>query len=568
MEPDLRPTRGAHPRTIVMRHWPLWLALGALWISTAILQYLASAKTAGHLIYTLDDAYIHMAMAKNLALHGVYGVTRYEFSSSSSSPLWTLLLAFVEVVFGVHEAIPLVLELVVSSCILVAVYFFLKDVLRNRISMMLTLLAVVFFTPLPLLVSTGMEHPLHILLAIPFLWFSAKIIVDDDAARKPAKLVILFFLSAALVLTRFESYALVGIVGILLVIRGRWKIALGIAVSSIIPLLAYQALSVAYGWRWLPNSILVRGNIEGKGFFNSMESVIVVPWKSPHFWSSFTVAWDALASAPYLAVLIGVSLVLALNSWLRIRQFWKMEHVVAIAYVVAAFAHLQFGRIGFFFRYDAYLVALGLFVLAITTVGLFGALKQWMATNRSRAVAGSIVLLVAIQLPIPLLVRSFLALPSIPTASRNIYEQQYQMGLFLKQYYTGQTIAANDIGAICYLADIHLVDLIGLASADIYHLREIDEFNADRVLPLCDQRHVSIAIAYEVWLEFSGMRGYEREWKKVGAWKIRDDIVCGSNVVTFFAVEPSEEQRLTANLRAFSKTLPADVGYWVKSDTP
>ena len=33
----------------------------------------------GHIIYTLDDSYIHMALAKNLAQHGVWGITRYEF---------------------------------------------------------------------------------------------------------------------------------------------------------------------------------------------------------------------------------------------------------------------------------------------------------------------------------------------------------------------------------------------------------------------------------------------------------------------------------------------------------
>lgn len=553
---------------VLSRHWPLWLALGALWISTAILQYLAAARTAGHLIYTLDDAYIHMAMAKNLALHGVYGVTRYEFSSSSSSPLWTLLLALFDFIVGVHDSLPLVLELVISSLVLVAAYVLVKDTVRKQIPMALMLLAVVFFTPLPLLISTGMEHPLHILFAIMFLWFSANTIVDDAAARKTSTLLILCSLCVALVLTRFESYALVFVVIVLLIIRSRWKIALGLALSSIVPLFVYQAISVAHGWRWLPNSILVRGNIQSTGMFNSIESIVVVPWKSPDFWKYTTVAWEALLSAPYLVVLIGGSLLLLAVSWKRSRQVWKLEHVVLIVYAIAALAHLQFGRLGFFFRYDAYLVSLGIFVLAIGSVGLFDALKQWMATNRTRAVAGGGILLLAIQLPIPLLVRSFLSIPLIPLASQNIYEQQYQMGLFLKQHYEGKTVAANDVGAICYLADIHLVDLVGLASADIYQLREANEFAADRVLRLCDDRNVSIAIAYEIWLEQSGLQELRRQWKKIGMWKIEENIVCGSNIVTFFAVGPSEEEPLVENLRTFSRTLPHGVGYWVRSDIP
>lgn len=553
---------------MVSRHWPLWVALGALWLTTAVLQYLASTKTGGHLIYTLDDGYIHMAMAKNLALHGVYGVTKYAFTSSSSSPLWTLLVAFFYVVFGVHDSIPLLLEIIVSSLIIMAAYTLLKDVVKKRIPMILMLLGIVFFTPLPLLISTGMEHLLHILLLILFLWFSARAVVEDSTSEKVSTLVVLSSLCAALVLTRLESFALILVMVVLLVLRRRWKIALSVTVASILPLLVYQAISVSHGWRWLPNSILIRGDVEGGGMFNSIESIVVVPWQSQGVWHFFTVFWNNLVSAPYLAVLVGSSVLLLILSWKRSKEIWKLEHVVLIAYIVAALAHLEFGKIGFFYRYDAYVVALGVFVLGIATVGLFGRLKQWMAENRGRAVAGSLILLLAIQLPIPLLVRSFVSIPRMPRASRNIYDQQYQMGLFLKQYYTGKTIAANDIGAICYLADIRLVDLVGLASADIYQLTEAHEFTTDNVLRLCNERNVSIAIAYELWLDGSGIRDVQRQWHKVGMWKISDNIVCGSNIVTFFAVQPSEEQPLMENLRAFSRTLPHGVGYWVKAHLP
>lgn len=59
--------------------------------------------TGANFAYALDDAYIHMAMAKNLAHHGVMGATRFEFTSSSSSPLWTLLLTVAFVVSGVRN---------------------------------------------------------------------------------------------------------------------------------------------------------------------------------------------------------------------------------------------------------------------------------------------------------------------------------------------------------------------------------------------------------------------------------------------------------------------------------
>jgi len=560
-----------HPRaktrfvTYLSLHWPLWVALAALWATTAIIQYLAALRTQGHLIYALDDAYIHMAMAKNLAQHGVYGVTRFEFSSSSSSPLWTLLLALCYFLFGVHESFPFIIDLVVSSLTLVAAYFLLNGIVNKKILMLGVLLALVFLTPMPLLIASGMEHPLHILFVILFLSSATRIITDDAESRNSSSLAILFLLCVGMVMARFESYALVFIVSGLLAIRGRWKIALGVLISAIVPLILYQMISVANGWRWLPNSILVRAGAQDSGI-NSMDSIVLVPLTSPQFRKFILTRWNTILDAPYLAVLLGSAVLILVYSWRRSKRFWTQEHVMLVSYILVVLAHVQFGRVGQFFRYEAYLIALGIFVLARCSVGLFGVLKQWMATSRARAVGGAIVLLLALQLTVPLLTRCIVALPLIPPASRNIYQQQYQMGLFLQRYYNDGTVAANDIGAICFLADVHLVDLVGLASADIYRLRESNEFNTDQVLNLCDRKQVSVVIAYALWLDFEGLSGFRRAWTRVGAWKINDNVVCGSDVVSFYAAKPDQERPLTENLRRFSMTLPPGVGYWVRSD--
>jgi hypothetical protein len=48
----------------------------------------------GKYIYPLDDSYIHLAISKNLTEYNVWGITKYEFSSTSSSPFFTLIISF------------------------------------------------------------------------------------------------------------------------------------------------------------------------------------------------------------------------------------------------------------------------------------------------------------------------------------------------------------------------------------------------------------------------------------------------------------------------------------------
>ena len=66
------------------------IALLFLFLSIGFNLYF-SFNRFNELVYPLDDAYIHMAISKNLQQHGVWGVTRHQFSSTSSSILFTLL---------------------------------------------------------------------------------------------------------------------------------------------------------------------------------------------------------------------------------------------------------------------------------------------------------------------------------------------------------------------------------------------------------------------------------------------------------------------------------------------
>src|SRR5580658_1345815 len=91
-------------------------------ITFAIMWRNCLRQTDGHFIYALDDPYIHLSIAKNLAQHGVWGVTQYAAASASSSPLWSFLLGVLIWIGGNNVLWPLIFGIVFSIAATLLVY--------------------------------------------------------------------------------------------------------------------------------------------------------------------------------------------------------------------------------------------------------------------------------------------------------------------------------------------------------------------------------------------------------------------------------------------------------------
>jgi hypothetical protein len=72
---------------------------------------------------------------------------------------------------------------------------------------------------------------------------------------------------------------------------------------------------------------------------------------------------------------------------------------------------------------------------------------------------------------------------------------------------------------------------------------------------LSKQTGTRIAIIYDNW--FIG--GVPPEWTRVGRWTIQNNVMCGGDTVSFYAVDPAEIAYLSESLTDFSSRLPADV---------
>jgi hypothetical protein len=138
---------------------------------------------------------------------------------------------------------------------------------------------------------------------------------------------------------------------------------------------------------------------------------------------------------------------------------------------------------------------------------------------------------------------------------KNIYEQQYQMGLFLRGLPAGSTVMANDIGAITYLADVRLVDLYGLATQETARARR--EGRVDRALlaRLAASAPPAAVVVDRSWFASA----IPPDWIQVGSWRVPEEVVVADRTVTFYATRPADAALLARGLAAFQTRLPETV---------
>lgn len=535
-------------RSAIRRHWLLLVALGLLWLTIAVLLFRSLSRNQGHLVYALDDAYIHMAMAKNLARYGVWGVTRYEFSSSSSSPLWTLLLALVYAIFGVNDASPLLLNILFATLIVIAVYRILS---RSQpplpaATMLFVLMSIIYLTSLPALAFVGMEHTLHTLVTLLFVYLAASVLAQEGPAFPRADAVWLLVLAPFLISSRYEGVFLALVVCLLFWLRGHRGYAAAVGALALLPVGVYGLISTAHGWLWLPNSVILKsglGNSTGLRLLGISE---------PR---------DVLRSLHLLSLAFAILFVYVLR---RGKGFWERRQLMMALFLAVTGLHMQFAGVGYFYRYEAYLVALGLLVVAPAALDYVpqGAPKPRSGV-RKRAGAGrsarqryAALIALALTPGLSLGLRGWVAMTLTPWATSNIYEQQMQMGLFLKQFYAGTPVAINDIGAVSYLSDnLPYLDVWGLGSMEVARLKLSRRDTIGPLYDLARAKGVKAAILYE--RAMAGVR--PAQWIEVGRWRIRNNIVAANDTVMIYAVDPREEQNLIAHLKAFAPALPASV---------
>ncbi len=508
---------------------------------TGWLAFQALQRTQGFFTYGLDDPYIHMAIAKNFSSGGVWGVDGSGFNSASSSPLWTLLLSLVYFFIGPTDVAPAVMNGLIGIFLIGFLFrTFAAQTGSPGAGLFVSVWAQVAMG-MPVLVLCGQEHLLHALINLLFiLYWSERIAGGGKPGTRGS--AIGYGYAALMALIRYESMFAIAVVSAVLALRKRFDQAHALIFWGCLPIVIYGFISTDQGWSFFPNSVLIKA----KGWpLWSIADIFKIPWAG--------VFINEIKENPQLMLTVAGAPVLILFCRGQGLQRGRAD-LIAVFFVVIVFFHMAFARTGWYDRYVAYLVTMGVVACGLLYFKAVHTAHDKVSGRKPGQVATALIF--GLIFVLPTAYRGFSLMARFPQASANIYQQQVQMARFLNKYYQRQSVAANDVGAINYYAKIRCTDLFGLADKEVFDAKRNGIFGPLWMAQYCRQKNVKIAIIYDHW--FNGIPG---SWSRIGRWTIPDNVICGGDTVYFYAVDPDETKRLDECLDEFFPMLPSGVTY-------
>ena len=521
MIPETRPT---HPILTVLPAAILAILCGIELAASMVLNH-------GSIVYTLDDAYIHLSLAENIA-RGHYGINAAEPCSPSSSILWPFLLA----PFARHPSglfVPLLLNLLASVGTVTLVGTFVADEIRNAderarpIGVCMLTVAIVLATNTVGLVFTGMEHSLQVLLSVGLV---AGLVREKRHDHVP------WWLGACLILgplVRYENLALSVPALFYLLWRGRRRLVVLSGAALVLTVGGFSLFLHGQGLAWIPASVILKSHAFGTGWIPSGLARAV---------------YANLTGSPHLLI---ATIVVILSTCLLRRK--DEGRPLAIWALSAAALHLLFGQHGWFSRYEIYiLMTLLLMTIHLCREATILLLEQ--SPVRFGAIVAASILMLGGDYLYPL-VRT-------PNASNNVYEQQYQLHRFVTGYYAGP-VAVNDIGYVSYKNDSYVLDLFGLASREAFESRTAGK-GCEWLNVLAHKHGVRLAMIYASWFPHR-----PANWKPVAEMSLsRSNTTVDDRVVTFFALDPETARSVAPLLARFRDSLPHGVRLALEVESP
>lgn len=498
-----------------------------LLIGIVVFNIAAAIQLNGIFTYPLDDAYIHMSISRSLMQHGIWGVTPFEFTSTSSSILYTLLLAGCFKLFGIKLMIPFIINVAAALVFIYWHSYILKQFLASWY-LFLANVAMVLLVPLAGMCVLGMEHILQIGFCTGFVWYTYALL-----SGKQKSLRVYFLIAAICVLTRYESLFLIGITaGVWLIFYKRWSVAIGLLFFMLLPVVLFGLYSIANGGFFLPNSLLAKSQLGSSGvtgFIKMFSSKLL-----------FNSLPAALLLFPFTYWLL-----FPIKDFLEIR--YKPLHVCWLIIGITIISHVGLANLGWMFRYEAYLLALAFFMLSLSLPQIVPLLRSYSLWWR-----------ISMGLFVAFICFSIISRVSIITfthkAINNIHDQQWQMGSFVSKFFPNTTIAVGDIGAVSFLnPSAKIMDLEGLASNEI--LMNKNRLDSPFLKSYAIRNKATIGLFYTHL--YTGK--IPASWELLGSWKLTNNFVGAGAEVGIFAIDRQSRDTILHALKRYNPQLPATV---------
>jgi hypothetical protein len=499
----------------------LWLVLFTIGVISSL--FLCDFQ----LILTLDDPYIHLAVADQI-LAGGYGVNNGEWSSPSSSIIWPYLMALTEALhLGAYG--PLLVSAAAAAATIFAVLRLLELYYSPEAGsepQYLKWLAVLVIpaTSALALPMTGLEHSLHVWASVVTL--IGLIEVACGKAPNGIHLIALVMLP----LVRFEGMAFAMAALAAFALLGRWRFAVISGTLIVVVLGLYAALMTSRGLPLLPSSIMLKSRILGDAYDHRS----IVRSVLDNFTSSL--------AYPYALRLLVVTFAICGGAWSLRRD--RRSLIVCGAVLAAIFAHLGFGQYDSFHRYEVYICALA----SVTLIWIVAQLLPRLPVgNRSFTAVITGVTIGFVSLPY------LTAALQTPFASRGIYEQQHQLGRFAREFFP-RPVAVNDLGLVSWRNSNFVLDLWGLGSETVRKAKQSGTYGPAQIASLAESRGIEIAMVYDRWFQ-SGMPA---GWTKVAVLHTTA-VTAAFGDVAFYRTANTDRSALAKALDVFEAQLPPRV---------
>lgn len=489
-------------------------------LAFVVLYAVAISKGTGGIDYPLDDVYIHLAMADQIAAGG-YGVNDGEYASAASSPLYPVLLAPFSGT-ELQRLLPLIwnaLALVAASAMVGAA------IARAGAGWLGKVIA--FVAPVSLgavtTAYTGMENMLHGAVSLMVVWGLWRVALGEGIGWV---LVAGVLLAPAL---RLEGLALALAASGGVFLLGSRLAGFGLAMLALLPVLFFSGFLLSLGLEPLPNSVIAK-LADAPGGDGSLLSRV---------WTRFSVNVAVLPGGRLLAA-IALMLVLAA---LRARRIDRRLVIFASAIALALAAHLALGTIGWMDRYENYAVISGFAALALMLPAFD---PPW------RIVIPSVIVALGALTYVPRLAVGYSG------NVRAMQLQQKEMARFAKQF-AQVNVAVNDLGHVAWRNPNHVLDLFGLASETALKARLADDGNA-WVPPLIAEKDVHLVMIYDTWLG----ELVQPDWERLGELRLRGPAAfIGGLEVAFYATPRADADALRTQLAEWAVDLPEGASFAV-----